>query len=93
MNAIWVVIMVAVVVIIGLMLQRVFQGPTIYDRMNGLGVIGAIGLSIFMRNRITCGLIFISDFTVAFTTSILAFTTSLSSHNQYNASELGGVLF
>ena len=41
MNAIWVVIMVAVVVIIGLMLQRVFQGPTIYDRMNGLGVIGA----------------------------------------------------
>ena len=41
MNAIWVVIMVAVVVIIGLMLQRVLQGPTIYDRMNGLGVIGA----------------------------------------------------
>ena len=41
MNAIWVMIMVAVVVIIGLMLQRVFQGPTIYDRMNGLGVIGA----------------------------------------------------
>ena len=41
MNAIWVVIMVAVVVIIGLMLQRGFQGPTIYDRMNGLGVIGA----------------------------------------------------
>ena len=23
------------------MLLRVFQGPTIYDRMNGLGVIGA----------------------------------------------------
>ena len=41
MNAIWVVIMVAVVIIIGLMLQRVFQGPTIFDRMNGLGVIGA----------------------------------------------------
>lgn len=35
MNAIWVVIMVAVVVIIGLMLQRVFQGPTIYDRISG----------------------------------------------------------
>lgn len=33
--------MVAVVIIIGLMLQRVFQGPTIFDRMNGLGVIGA----------------------------------------------------
>lgn len=41
MNAIWSIIMVAVVIIIGLMLQRVFQGPTIYDRMNGLGVIGA----------------------------------------------------
>lgn len=41
MNTIWVVVMVAVVIIIGLMLQRVFTGPTIYDRMNGLGVIGA----------------------------------------------------
>ena len=41
MNAVWVFIMVAVVIIIGLMLLRVFQGPTIYDRMNGLGVIGA----------------------------------------------------
>ena len=41
MNTIWGFIMVAVVIIIGLMLQRVFQGPTIYDRMNGLGVIGA----------------------------------------------------
>jgi len=41
MNTIWGILMVAVVIIIGLMLQRVFQGPTIYDRMNGLGVIGA----------------------------------------------------
>lgn len=41
MNTIWGIIMVAVVIIIGLMLQRVFQGPTSYDRMNGLGVIGA----------------------------------------------------
>ena len=41
MNAIWGILMVAVVIIIGLMLQRVFQGPTICDRMNGLGVIGA----------------------------------------------------
>ena len=41
MNTIWGFIMVAVVIILGLMLQRVFQGPTIYDRMNGLGVIGA----------------------------------------------------
>ena len=41
MDAILGILMVAVVIIIGLMLQRVFQGPTIYDRMNGLGVIGA----------------------------------------------------
>ena len=41
MSTIWGILMVAVVVIIGLMLQRVFQGPTSYDRMNGLGVIGA----------------------------------------------------
>lgn len=41
MDIIWGGLMVAVVVIIGLMLLRVFQGPTIYDRMNGLGVIGA----------------------------------------------------
>ena len=41
MDAIWGILMVAVVIIIGIMLQRVFQGPTIYDRMNGLGVIGA----------------------------------------------------
>lgn len=41
MNLIWGILMVAVVVIIGLMLQRVFIGPTIFDRMNGLGVIGA----------------------------------------------------
>ena len=41
METLWVVFMVAVVIIIGMMLFRVFQGPTIYDRMNGLGVIGA----------------------------------------------------
>ena len=41
MEALWGIFMVAVVIIIGLMLFRVVQGPTIYDRMNGLGVIGA----------------------------------------------------
>ena len=41
MEALWGIFMVAVVIIIGLMLFRVFQGPKIYDRMNGLGVIGA----------------------------------------------------
>lgn len=33
-------IMMAVIAVIGMMLQRVFQGPTVYDRMNGLGVMG-----------------------------------------------------
>ena len=41
MNAIFMILLVAVVVVIGLMLPRVFQGPTVYDRLNGLGVIGA----------------------------------------------------
>ena len=33
-------IMMAVIAVIGMMLQRVFQGPTVYDRMNVLGVKG-----------------------------------------------------
>ena len=33
-------IMMAVIAVIGMMLQRVFQWPTVYDRMNGLGVTG-----------------------------------------------------
>lgn len=33
-------IMMAVIAVIGMMLQRVFQGPAVYDRMNGLGVTG-----------------------------------------------------
>lgn len=27
--------------VVGVMLQRLFQGPTVWDRMNALGVIGA----------------------------------------------------
>ena len=41
MHVIIVAMMIAVVMVIAMMLQRVFQGPTVYDRMNGLGVIGA----------------------------------------------------
>ena len=33
-------IMMAVIAVIGMMLQRVFQGPTVYDRMNGLALTG-----------------------------------------------------
>jgi len=32
--------MVGLVVVIFIMLFRVFQGPSVYDRLNGLGVIG-----------------------------------------------------
>lgn len=33
-------LMVGLVVVIFIMLFRVFQGPSVYDRLNGLGVIG-----------------------------------------------------
>ncbi len=35
------IIMCVLIATIGLMLQRLFQGPSIFDRMNGLGVITA----------------------------------------------------
>lgn len=41
MNIVFMILMVAILLVIGMMLQRVFSGPTVYDRMNGLGVIGA----------------------------------------------------
>ncbi len=41
MNIIFIVVMLSIVLVIGTMLERLFYGPTIYDRMNGLGVIGA----------------------------------------------------
>ncbi len=36
-----IVIMAVLLLTIALMLQRMFQGPSIYDRMNGLGVVTA----------------------------------------------------
>lgn len=41
MNLVFIILIVSIIFVIGMMLERVFQGPTIYDRMNGLGVIGA----------------------------------------------------
>lgn len=41
MQIIFVMMMVSILFVIGAMLQRLFYGPTIFDRMNGLGVIGA----------------------------------------------------
>lgn len=41
MNVIFTILIVSILFVIAMMLERVFQGPTVYDRMNGLGVIGA----------------------------------------------------
>lgn len=41
MSTVFLILMVSIIIVIAMMLQRVFQGPTVYDRMNGLGVIGA----------------------------------------------------
>ncbi len=41
MRTFLIIIMVVLIATIGLMLQRLFQGPTIFDRMNGLGVVTA----------------------------------------------------
>jgi len=35
------ILMVSILACIVMMLQRLFHGPTAFDRMNGLGVIGA----------------------------------------------------
>lgn len=41
MHTFLLVITAVLLLTIGLMLQRLFRGPTIFDRMNGLGVITA----------------------------------------------------
>lgn len=41
MKIILIAIMAVLVLIVGLMLQRVLKGPSVLDRMNGVGVIGA----------------------------------------------------
>lgn len=41
MHVVFVILIVSIIFVIAMMLERVFQGPTVYDRMNGLGVIGA----------------------------------------------------
>ena len=40
MNTFFIVLMAGFVVLILLTLIRVFKGPTVYDRLNGLGLIG-----------------------------------------------------
>lgn len=41
MQTVFYILMISIILVMGAMLQRLFYGPTIYDRMNGLGVIGA----------------------------------------------------
>lgn len=41
MHIVFIILIVSIIFVIAMMLERVFQGPTVYDRMNGLGVIGA----------------------------------------------------
>jgi len=40
MDSIFMGLIVGLVIVIFIMLFRVFQGPSVYDRLNGLGVIG-----------------------------------------------------
>lgn len=40
MHFIIIAFVIAVLAVISMMLQRIFQGPTVYDRMNGLSVTG-----------------------------------------------------
>lgn len=41
MSTVFMIMMVALIFIIGLMFERLFNGPTLFDRMNNLGVIAA----------------------------------------------------
>lgn len=48
MTAFFYFVLVATIALIVLMLYRVFAGPTIFDRLNGLGVIGADTIMLLM---------------------------------------------
>lgn len=41
MDTVFLVLFCSISSAVGVMLQRLFQGPTVWDRMNALGVIGA----------------------------------------------------
>lgn len=48
MTAFFYFVLVVTIFLIVLMLYRVFTGPTIFDRLNGLGVIGADTILLLM---------------------------------------------
>lgn len=51
------ILLVAIILLVMIMLYRVFKGPTVFDRLNGLGVIGTDTILIllilgFLRGRV-----------------------------------------
>lgn len=48
MEALFKFLLIGIIVIIGLMLIRVFRGPSVYDRLNGIFVIGIDVIVIIM---------------------------------------------
>ncbi|MBZ4654705.1 MAG: putative monovalent cation/H+ antiporter subunit [Peptococcaceae bacterium] len=44
----FVALVVGLVILVMLMMIRVFQGPTVYDRLNGLGVIGTDAILVLV---------------------------------------------
>lgn len=41
MHTIYLILLAALLIFVGIMIIRVIRGPSVYDRMNGLSVIGA----------------------------------------------------
>lgn len=48
MKVMFIIMIATIIAIIGLMLLRAFKGPTVYDRMNALGVVGANTIILVM---------------------------------------------
>lgn len=47
-DTLFVALVVGLVILVMLMLIRVFKGPSVYDRLNGLGVIGTDAILILV---------------------------------------------
>ena len=54
-NDFFVALMVGFIVLLLLMLIRVFRGPTVFDRLNGLGVIGTDAVILLVVMGILSG--------------------------------------
>ena len=78
--------LVALVLIVFLMLYRVIKGPTVFDRLNGLGVIGTDTIVIllllgFLKNRVD---LFID---IAISYGILGFITLVVIAKYFNVNK------